>query len=103
VRANAPDILTEAIRRGLKSSDALLMKLVDKLLPPATKVLDLSTLPDTLQSPSDASRAALACAGLLQRGEITTTELSELVEVYEKLSHVLSGLKQQELIRQFDA
>jgi hypothetical protein len=102
VRANAPDILAEAIRRGLKGSDVLLSKLVDKLLPPATRVLDLSSLPDALQTPADASAAALACAGLLQSGEITTAELSALVEVFTKLGDVLSGLKHQKLVEQFD-
>jgi len=102
VRANAPDILAEAIRRGLKRSDFLLAKLVDKLLPPATRVLDLSTLPTSLQTPADASAAALACAGLMRDGEITTAELSALVDAYEKLGTLLGGLKHQRLLEKFD-
>lgn len=94
LRASGPLILAEAIRRGLKSSDALLVKLVDRLIPPATRVLDLSTLPD-VTLPSSATTAALACLGLLKSGEVTTGEMSALLGVYKSLGESLAELKHQ--------
>ena len=44
----------------------------------------------------------MACAGLLQSGELTAAEVSALVEAYAKLGGILGGLKHQKLMEQFD-
>lgn len=100
---SGPELVRETIKRAMEGDSVLLARLLDKLVCPAKeRPVDLSSIPG-VRVGSDASKAALACLGLLQAGELSVAEMSALESIYKSIGESLAGVRQQKFVEEIDS